>query len=110
MEPLQHRLGARIGLLPLDTPVLELLERYGDAGHGAAHEGARPHHPEIAVEVADFGLARGRPMIVAVEHLCRSSPAARDRPNIMPPARARNPCTGRCNAEIVSSGGQPLMV
>src|SRR3954447_23643475 len=75
MEALQDGLGARIGLLPLDAPVFELLERDGDAGDGAAHEGARPHHPEIPVEIADFGLARRRPMIVAIEHLLASSPA-----------------------------------
>ena len=60
--PLQHRFGRGIGFLQVDAPVAQLLERNGDAGHRATHEGARPHHAEIAVEIFDLGLAghRGR--------------------------------------------------
>src|SRR3546814_2040920 len=32
----------------------DLVQRYGIAGNGAAHEGARPQHDVIAVEVAEL--------------------------------------------------------
>ena len=46
-----------IGLLQFDAPIAELIQRYGAAGDGAAHESARRHHLDFAVEVAKLGLA-----------------------------------------------------
>src|SRR5277367_5293770 len=67
---LQHRLRRRIGLLKIDAPVAQFLERNRRAGHGAAHEGAWPHDTEIAVEIFDFGLAGHRLRAVgAVEQI-----------------------------------------
>src|SRR5579862_2447384 len=59
---LRHGRGRGIGFLQVDAPVAQLLERNGDAGHRAAHEGAGAYHAEIAVEIFDIGLAghRGR--------------------------------------------------
>ena len=66
--PLQHRLRRGIGLLQVDAPVFELLERDRHAGDRAAHEGAGPHDAEIAVEIFDLGLAvHRRGAIVAIE-------------------------------------------
>src|ERR1700716_2990484 len=101
IQALQHRLGPRIGLLALDAPVFQLLERDRHPGDGAAHEGAGPQHAEITVEVADFRLPRHRTIIEAVEHskfLCKFLSARADRgaahaANIMPPASQRNPWT-----------------
>jgi hypothetical protein len=69
IEPLQHSLGSRIGLLALHAPIFQLFERNRQPGHRAAHEGAGPYHAEIAVEIADLGFSGGRAMIEAVEHL-----------------------------------------
>src|SRR6516162_2042430 len=68
--PLQHRLGRGIGLLQIDTPVFELLERNRSAGDGATHEGARPHHAKVAVEIFHLRLARhGGRTIEPIQHL-----------------------------------------
>ena len=68
--PLQHGLGRGIGLLQVDAPVFQLLERDRHAGHGAAHEGAGPHDAEIAVEIFDLGLAgHRRRAIESIEHV-----------------------------------------
>ena len=78
VQPLHHRLGRGIGLLELDAPVFQLLERDRHAGHGAAHEGARPHDAEIPVEKLDLGLSRHRRRaIVAVQQ--RYSPSLTDK-------------------------------
>ena len=58
--PLQHDLGRDIGFLQVDAPILQLLERDRRAGDRAAHEGARPQHAEVNVEVFDLGLAGHR--------------------------------------------------
>ena len=55
---LQHGLGARVGLLQVDAPVFQFLQRDRHAGHGAAHERARPHDAEIAVEELDLRFPR----------------------------------------------------
>ena len=66
---LQNSLRRGIGLLQFDAPVLEFLERDGDARHGAADESPRLHHAEIAVEVFHLGFAVHRNRaVVAVEH------------------------------------------
>src|SRR5664279_4253114 len=67
-QALQHRLRRGIGLLPIDAPVFELLERDRHAGHRAAHKGARPRDAEIAIEVFHLRLAvHRRGAIVAIE-------------------------------------------
>src|SRR5262245_20638022 len=66
---LEDRIGAYIGLLQVDAPVFQLFQRDRDPGDGAAHERARPHDAEIAVEEPDLGFPRhGRRAIVALEH------------------------------------------
>ena len=68
LAPLQHRLRRGIGLLQIDAPVFELLERDRHAGHRAAHKGAGAHHAEIAIEVFHLGLAaHRRGAIIAIE-------------------------------------------
>ena len=68
--PLQHRLGRGIGLLQVDAPIAQLLERNRHAGHRAAHERTRPHDAEIAVEIFDIGLAGHRVRTIgAIEQL-----------------------------------------
>src|SRR5262249_19127459 len=69
-ETLQHRLRAGIGLLQVDAPVFQLLERDCDAGDGAAHEGARPHHAKVAIEIFELGFAgHRRGAIGSIEHV-----------------------------------------
>ena len=46
-----------IGLLQLDAPIAQLVERNGAAGDGAAHEVARAQHLHFAVEILELGLA-----------------------------------------------------
>src|SRR5215471_18195145 len=46
-----------IGLLQLDAPITELVERNGPAGDGAAHEVARAQHLHLAIEIFELGLA-----------------------------------------------------
>src|SRR5262249_12493750 len=102
---LQHRLGTRIGLLQVDAPVLELLERDRHAGDGAAHERARPDHAKVAVEELDLGFAGHRRWaVVAIEHLANPSkprrwnqglPGGTAAPNIMAETRAANPLVPR---------------
>src|SRR6185295_8420041 len=53
---LQDRLRRRIGLLQIDAPVLEFLERDRDTGHRTTDKGTRPHDTEIAVEILYFRL------------------------------------------------------
>ena len=47
---LQHGFRRRIGLLQLDAPVFEFLQRNRHAGHCASHERARTNDAKIAVE------------------------------------------------------------
>src|SRR5258708_40094104 len=86
-----HRLGRGVGLLRLHAPVFQLLERNRDAGYGAAHEGARPDDPEIAVEKLHFGLSRHRRRaIITVQQsyspwLTDKTPVSMLRPRAFPP-------------------------
>src|SRR6202034_4441874 len=67
---LPYRLGRGVGFLQIDAPVAQLFERNLHAGHRAAHERARPHHPKIAVEIFDVSLAGHRGgTIGTVEHV-----------------------------------------
>ena len=67
---LQHGLGRRIGLLPIDAPVFQLFERDRRAGHRASHECAGPHHAKIAIEISDLGLAgHWRRTIESIQHI-----------------------------------------
>src|SRR5687767_14684855 len=56
-EALQHGLRRDVGLLALDAPVFELVDRDRLAGDGAAHVGARPDDTDVRVEIFDQGLA-----------------------------------------------------
>ena len=56
-EALQRSCGVDIGLLQLDAPIAQLLERNGASGDGAAHEVARRHHLHLAVEIFELGFA-----------------------------------------------------
>src|SRR6202011_1083796 len=87
MVAAQHRLGGCVGLLQLHAPVFQFLERDGHSRDRTPHEGAGPHHPEVAVEVLDLGLVRHGRAIVAIEHVRKPS----DRCNIMARAPFRNP-------------------
>src|SRR5688500_17268938 len=53
----EGRLGVDISLLAFDAPVFQPVDRDGEAADRAAHEGAGRNHLEVAVEVADAGLA-----------------------------------------------------
>ncbi len=63
--PLQHRGRQRIGLLQVDAPVFQLVERDPNVGHRAAHIGSRRGHAEIAVQILHlrFAMARGAEFI-----------------------------------------------
>jgi hypothetical protein len=66
---LHHRFRRSVGLLPVDAPVAELLERYRHAGDRATHECSRPHYAKIAIEILDLGLAGHRRWTIGpVEH------------------------------------------
>ena len=58
--PLQHRARHGVGLLQVDAPIFQLVERYADIGHRAAHIGSRRDHPEITVEILDLRFAVSR--------------------------------------------------
>jgi len=68
---LQYRFGTGVGFLQIDTPVAKLLKRDRYARCRTAHEGARPHHAKIAVELFDLRFARHRRATVcAIEQTC----------------------------------------
>src|SRR4029077_17657931 len=54
---LQRGSGVGIGLLQLDAPIAQLIERDGAAGHGTAHEVAGRQHLNFAVEIFELGFA-----------------------------------------------------
>ena len=56
-EALERRRGVDIGLLQLDAPIAQLVERDGAPGDGAAHEVAGRQHLHLAVEIFEPGLA-----------------------------------------------------
>src|SRR5437879_3471437 len=63
--PLQHGDRLRIGLLQVDAPVFQLVERDAGVGDGAADIGAGRDHAEIAVEILHlcFAAARGAELV-----------------------------------------------
>src|SRR5262249_19085838 len=63
--PLQHRLRLGIGLLQVDAPVLQLIERDAHVSDGAADIGSRRDHAEVAVEILHlrFTAARGAELV-----------------------------------------------
>ena len=92
VKALEDRLGAHVGFLAFDAPVFQLFERNGRSGHGAAHERARPDHPEIAVQELHLRFACGRRIVVeAIEQReppCRRPPlrsATREIKIMIPP-------------------------
>src|SRR6202790_1889836 len=58
--PLQHRARDGVGLLQVDAPIFQLVERYPRIGHRAAHIGSRRYHAEIAIEILHLRLAMAR--------------------------------------------------
>ena len=65
--------GAGIGLLEIDVPIAQIVERDRRAGNGAAHIGAGLQHADFAVQKFDFGFSRGnRPtfkrFILSIHH------------------------------------------
>ena len=52
----QRRVSVDISLLQLDAPITKLVQRNGAASDGTAHEGARRHHLDLAIEIAKLGL------------------------------------------------------
>ena len=96
--PLQDRIGIDVGLLQIDAPVFQFLERDRQAGHCAAHERARPHDAKVAVEILDLGLARhGRRAIGSIQHIL---------PPPQPACAGCDPKAGRRNA---ASGAHNIM-
>src|SRR3954468_24957162 len=63
--PLQHRLRLGIGLLQIDAPVFQLVERNAYVGDGAADIGSRRDHAKVAVEILHlrFTAARGAELV-----------------------------------------------
>src|SRR3984893_645687 len=63
--PLQHRARDGVGLLQVDAPIFQLVERYPRIGHRAAHIGSRRYHAEIAIQILHlrFAMARGTEFI-----------------------------------------------
>jgi len=82
--PLQHRARDRVGLLQIDAPVFQLVERYPRIGHRAAHVGARRGHAEIAIQILHlrFAMARGPEIYSARLNSPTSPPVARARLNV----------------------------
>ena len=68
MMALQHGGRGGVGLLQVDAPVLQLVERDPDVGDGTTHKGAGRDHAEIAIEILHlrFAMARG---IELVQHV-----------------------------------------
>ena len=70
MKALEHRFRAYIGLLPLNAPIFQLLERDRRAGDRTAHEGAGAHDAKISVKITDLRFSGGRKaMIKPIEHV-----------------------------------------
>src|SRR5262249_13093005 len=66
---LQDRFQRGVRFLQIDAPIAKFFQRNRYAGHGAAHERARPYHTEVAVEIFDLGLAGGwRGTICTIKH------------------------------------------
>jgi len=86
---LDHRLGRGVGLLQVDAPIFEFLDRDGLAGDRAAHKGAGLDHAEVAVEEFDHGFAvHRRGTVIAIE---QERPPFPDCGNIMLHGLARKP-------------------
>src|SRR5579863_7271511 len=67
---LHHRFGRHVGLLQVDAPVTQFLERDFSARHGTADERAGANDAKIAVEIFDLGLAwQGSRTIGAIEQM-----------------------------------------
>src|SRR5258705_9030449 len=85
--PLQHGAGDSVGLLQIDAPVFQFVERYPRIGHRAAHVSSRRDHAEIAIQILHLGfaMARGTEFIQHGE-VSDQSPAIRPRTNVFPNA------------------------
>src|SRR5258708_28748831 len=67
--PLQHGARDGVGLLQVDAPIFQFVERDARIGHGAADIGSRRDHAEIAIQILHlrFAMARGAEFI---QHVC----------------------------------------
>src|SRR6476620_3688842 len=54
---LERGSGIDIGLLQLDAPIAQILERNGAPSDGAAHEITRRHDLHLSVEISELGFA-----------------------------------------------------
>ena len=63
--PLQHGDRLRVGLLQIDAPVFQLVERDAHLGDGAADIGSWRDHAKVAVEILHlrFTAARGAELV-----------------------------------------------
>ena len=73
-EALERGRGVDIGLLQLDAPIAELIERDGAAGDGAAHEVAGRQHLHLAVEIFELGFALEAEIAFEAVHQGECSP------------------------------------
>src|SRR3982074_3445335 len=81
--PLQPRARDRVGLLPVDAPIFQFVERYPRFGHRATHIGPRRNHAEIAVQILHVGFAMARGTeFVQQDWTLRSTPAGRAGPGV----------------------------
>src|SRR5881394_2201609 len=55
--PLQHRGGDGIGLLQIDAPIFQFVERNPFVGDRAAHIAARGNHTKVAVQILHLRFA-----------------------------------------------------
>ena len=69
-EALERSGRVDIGLLQLDAPIAQLLERNGAAGDGAAHEIAGRHHLHLAVEIFELRFALEGDVAFEAIHQC----------------------------------------
>jgi hypothetical protein len=58
-EPLQFGPRTGVGLLQIDVPIAQILELDFRSGHRAEHESAGTQNAKFAIEIFDFGFARG---------------------------------------------------
>ena len=106
-----HRGGRTgVGLLPIDAPVAQFVERDRLAGDGATDEGSRPNDPKIAVDKLEFRFACvGRTTLESVHREysrlnCLYATNERHRNLIVGRGRSRYcsgqdiACSGKCTA------------
>ena len=82
--------GAGVGLLAVDAPIAQFLERDGLSGDCAAHEGAWAKDAKVAVKILDFRFARvGRAPFEPVHSTLTFATLSFNGPTVLLPRRAR---------------------